>query len=1810
MLNYTNTTLQPRQTTIQGNIWSLGVTLWEICEWAKQPYDWLTDDEVITQVLGEPNIRLPKPKLDMFYTDHLYRLMQLCWSSSDQRPDINHVYDMLIHLLQLSNNNTPSKGKDFSLEDFESRWSSLKPNTIVKTDNQLNELTVPEKITDISSVSSVGESCINEQQKSASLTNLHGSFDNLLTEENQPNTELDSWLQNVASDTGDMSYVQGLSQAINALDSALASEQTSSSSSSYRPSPGPEQWDLPKIEFKLGERVDLNSSFNASSNDHSLMDSILYTRNESGSETEDETWKRRIERGAYSEKVRQKSKSVADLMVLTHIDCSDTDSETPLQSLELRKENNLYKNVRCASRGGMDSSMTYGSEGNLLTVEDTFQEELRKLQEERRDSLLFVPAASSPITSEREERYTDMFAENEREKLREEMCVKNVESELLQKSETEITIPKSIVPKIEQEICVTQDEPMKRDIEERLEEIKVEDAQTNTKIYSKSSLLSQEVQTELEPVVKAKLEDLILEESSTRKKDEVIVMNVHVEPLNLLKEVLNIQKEPDFKSSHTEEILHNTPKQEIKSKNELSNIKIDEDVLKNISTFIAEERKSHIVLSLDVSLPEITNFAKEEKATATDVHIESHEMKSQEMKEAEEIDNLKMEEDITVLPEAEKSIEAMLGLSITTEVETGKEISDLKTLDGTFISEIKKDTSQTSPEFDLLKLGSLSEIVKEVTYEDISEKSDTTEPQINFSDYIFSREIKKSLPQTSPESNLQKYKLEHMTEISDFKNTDHSLVTEAEKNLTEIEPEIQTKETLNNLIFQSKEANEQTEDVIYEENENQTQTEGSESEDTNEEENLEIKDVTLPNRTVDMTQVHLEFEEPHQQLESETNKETILKITKNEEMVTIEQSIQAEEIKEDIAQQTNLKSTESEEKINVAHSVQVVELKEDISQQTDAKQIISAMIQTETNEPKISENTSELPTTIISTDVILPEIINSENLQLGESVKNITSEFLLRESEVSLPIVEVKQNSSSELNFVLPILKIDQYEDDNEVIVEEQILDDREETIREDDNLTKEIQEKEEIQNNIMPTAIEKEPDVKIISEETQDKTKEITNKENIMKQEYISNLIADVSSAISTIEDVQKLKESPVENLDKDSNVEKSEEIHQFKDATVETIQSNENSPRKSKTLTASEEEIARNEDLINIVKEFIIKEKHTLHKQILPTGEEREDTSSQTDEVKTISDVTQTDLNQDKKSKDLIEHSKDNEKEIITILPSQNVEDTPESSLQNIKEDLFIETGSQSGNVDLNKTSTFDVQYIEKDNTFIVNRIEPSYLQIDRFEETTLDLPQVTDLDDDIDLPEPSTLHLESEKNNSDTKINETLNIELLEKIGEIQSEPKENPEVSIEIQDKYTDSTLSKIESFLENERLHSNPQENIGITSEVLDFNTTNVKPQVYNVFNVTVDHKTPDLTSFPEPIDDDLIKKLCDKKNGLKETKKLNGFTEDHEIPKLADIILDKLKNEPEESNEKLFTSTPFIKRTKPKKDEVFSYIADGEDSQSSVILGPCEDYTLELYSGLKTTFGKFCDLNDERPEEEILQFSSNFMPFEYDIIDNQMESGDGPHIDYSLETWDKFLGKTLEDNEKTYDTSPRLESLKLDENFGEKIGDATYVTEKNGDLNKPEKNLDATFIKPNTTFDVSTESPTDTSNITFDVPKTSETFTVPDSTYEIQNTTYDIPNKTFDKEPQNNLQKSEVITNSWEPGEGWFLHPQTPPEDLTGQMDIQEDIDNSYVGFTLDEECVNALRNELAAKLPHAQGMVNEEQELEELDNEERNEVS
>ncbi|XP_076657724.1 uncharacterized protein LOC143361906 isoform X2 [Halictus rubicundus] len=97
----------------------------------------------------------------------------------------------------------------------------------------------------------------------------------------------------------------------------------------------------------------------------------IVVHHESSSETEEESWKRQIEQGVYTEKVKEKSKSVTDLMVLVHI---DLDSDAELSMGTQVSDKHVKKKLPAT---GSDSDIRH-------TVHtDEFDEALRKL----RDSL-------------------------------------------------------------------------------------------------------------------------------------------------------------------------------------------------------------------------------------------------------------------------------------------------------------------------------------------------------------------------------------------------------------------------------------------------------------------------------------------------------------------------------------------------------------------------------------------------------------------------------------------------------------------------------------------------------------------------------------------------------------------------------------------------------------------------------------------------------------------------------------------------------------------------------------------------------------------------------------------------------------------------------------------------------------------------------------------------------------------------------------------------------------------------------------------------------------------------------------------------------------------------------------------------------------------------------------------------------------------------------------------------------------------------------------------------------------------------------
>lgn len=89
--------------TNQTDVWSFGVTLWEIFSYAREsPYNELTDPQIIeaacesVQVPDRSFVRLQKPEC---CPDEVYVLMTKCWQKDpDKRPPFAHLNRQFIQL--------------------------------------------------------------------------------------------------------------------------------------------------------------------------------------------------------------------------------------------------------------------------------------------------------------------------------------------------------------------------------------------------------------------------------------------------------------------------------------------------------------------------------------------------------------------------------------------------------------------------------------------------------------------------------------------------------------------------------------------------------------------------------------------------------------------------------------------------------------------------------------------------------------------------------------------------------------------------------------------------------------------------------------------------------------------------------------------------------------------------------------------------------------------------------------------------------------------------------------------------------------------------------------------------------------------------------------------------------------------------------------------------------------------------------------------------------------------------------------------------------------------------------------------------------------------------------------------------------------------------------------------------------------------------------------------------------------------------------------------------------------------------------
>lgn len=92
-------TLVTKPPSSQGNVWSFGVTLWEIVGGGKQPYEDLSDEEVLQSVIQDQLYKLPEPHNKGNVLDLLYELMLQCWVEPDGRPSVQKLESTLMSLM-------------------------------------------------------------------------------------------------------------------------------------------------------------------------------------------------------------------------------------------------------------------------------------------------------------------------------------------------------------------------------------------------------------------------------------------------------------------------------------------------------------------------------------------------------------------------------------------------------------------------------------------------------------------------------------------------------------------------------------------------------------------------------------------------------------------------------------------------------------------------------------------------------------------------------------------------------------------------------------------------------------------------------------------------------------------------------------------------------------------------------------------------------------------------------------------------------------------------------------------------------------------------------------------------------------------------------------------------------------------------------------------------------------------------------------------------------------------------------------------------------------------------------------------------------------------------------------------------------------------------------------------------------------------------------------------------------------------------------------------------------------------------------
>ncbi|XP_035222672.1 uncharacterized protein LOC118195452 [Stegodyphus dumicola] len=211
----TDSTIETKEITKEANAWAFGVVLWEIFEFAKLPYEELSNEDVLQKVLVERSVQLSCPAFDFPLSKELSLVMKECWKPVNLRPSMDKIEKFLTHLYNDRHN---LKMMDSS---FEERWNSLQPKYIERNFPVVEPITLKfendfsEKF-DIQNYSSDGETFSSLEMSydmlsknnlnnclSPSLRVLNGSIDEL-TENDISSNNISFGHEKLATDTASL----------------------------------------------------------------------------------------------------------------------------------------------------------------------------------------------------------------------------------------------------------------------------------------------------------------------------------------------------------------------------------------------------------------------------------------------------------------------------------------------------------------------------------------------------------------------------------------------------------------------------------------------------------------------------------------------------------------------------------------------------------------------------------------------------------------------------------------------------------------------------------------------------------------------------------------------------------------------------------------------------------------------------------------------------------------------------------------------------------------------------------------------------------------------------------------------------------------------------------------------------------------------------------------------------------------------------------------------------------------------------------------------------------------------------------------------------------------------------------------------------------------------------------------------------------------------------------------------------------------------------------------------------------------------